>query len=132
MIDAENIMIPYLRAKFDGDPVHDKITWILQKETEIGQMMSEYLGNGEYGVKVGPPVEKTYMIGLYQVQGIMFNVKEEIPPMFLDTKERAFQWCDRHHLTFIEALRDQMRVFADQVKDNALELSRLLVEARNK
>jgi hypothetical protein len=132
MIDAENIMIPYLRAKFDGDPVHDKITWIMQKETEIGQMVSVPLDNGGYGVKVGPPVEKTFMVGLYEVQGVMFNVKEEIPPMFLITKSQAFKWCDRHHLRFIEALKDQMRTFGNELADNVVQLNRLVWEAKNR
>lgn len=132
MIDAENIMIPYLRAKFDGDPVHDRITWIMQKETEIGDMISTDLGNGEFGVKVGKPVEKTYMIGLYQVQGVMFNVKEEIPPMFLRTQEQAFKWCDRHHVTFIQALADQMGNFAGQAMGESMSMAKLAKEARKK
>lgn len=125
-------MIPYLRAKFDGHEVHDKITWLMQKETEMGDMISESLPTGGFGVKIGEPIEKFYMIGLYEVQGVMFNVKEEIPPMFLDTKERAFQWCDRHHVRFIQALADQMGSFAGEAMGKSMSMARLAAEARKK
>jgi len=115
LIDAENVIIPFLRAKFDGDPTHDKITWVIQQEhysqTNVSGIPEVFTG--------------TYMIALFEVTGIMFNVKDRIPELFLKDQATLTQWADKAHRRFISSLIDQMRQLINDVsvaRDDLVDL----------
>lgn len=120
LLDAENIVIPFLRAKFDGDPTHDKITWLIQVETHVEARIGVTPESIEMGV-----VKRTYMIGLLEVTGIMFNVKDQVPEMFLKDQNALTAWAEKAHSRFVRSLVDQMSTFIRDTNKTREDLVKL-------
>lgn len=127
LLDAENIIIPFLRARFDGDPTHDKITWLIQTEDHIESRPTPTDSDGGFGVQMGV-IRRTYMIALFNITGVMFNHKEQIPDHFLKDQDRIQMWAEKSHGRFIKGLRDQMQDFIMDVRKSTDDLDALSAE----
>jgi len=129
--DAENIMIPHMRAKHDGDRTHDQITWLFQKETQMPEAITTDLGDGEFGVSYGEAMESTFILCLLNVKGIMFFVKNPIPDEVLLDKQNLLSYADAMHYQMLHDLRQQMGEFVVEIQQRMVALGRLLREADN-
>jgi len=127
--DAENIMIPHMRAKHDGDSTHDQITWLFQKETRMPEAITTDLGDGEFGVSYGEAMEATFILCMLNVKGIMFFVKNPIPDEALLDKQTMLRCADAVHYQMLHDLRRQMGEFVVETQQHMVALGRLLREA---